>query len=288
MLASLLLLAGISGMPFAEDLEDIIDTIAQKLGFKSGSIRFELAKAIDAIVPGASTLFISGASSYLLPADVAGRVSLGNFIPGTGILLAGSNTGREAAEIAGPAFSMITGTFTSGLTAVRAATSELVTLEDWLRENPLTLARLFGDSLAYAQSGAVVDRRGYVVSAEGSTAAIITRLLGFYPASAANEYSIIRISKRITDYQKEVTAGFRQGWIKANIEGDPERARAIEEAVREWNSSAAGTGLEINNFVQNSRRALREAQRPAKERLLRAAPKASKQDLEQVAQLLGY
>lgn len=288
MLASMLILAGVSGMPFAEDLEDLIDTIAQKLGFKSGSIRFEAAKIIDSMIPGASTLFISGASSYLLPADVAGRVSLGNFIPGTGILLAGANTGREAAEIGGPAWGMLSGTLESGLTGIKAATSEQVTFEDWLRSNPITAGRIFGDALAYSQSGAVVDRRGYVVSSDGNAAAIITRLLGFYPAAAANEYSIIRVSKRITDYQKEVTAGFRQGWIKAKIEGDNERARDIEEAVREWNRAAEGSGLEISNFVQNSTKALREARRPAKERLLRAAPKAAREDVEQVAELLGY
>jgi hypothetical protein len=157
-----------------------------------------------------------------------------------------------------------------------------------LRDNPITAARLFGDALAYSQSGAVVDRRGYVVSGDANAATIITRLLGFYPAAAANQYSIIRISKRITDYQKEVTAGFRQGWIKAKIENDPERARAIEEAVREWNSAAKGTGLEVKNFVQNSNKALREARRPAKERLLRSAPKAAREDLESVADLLGY
>jgi len=47
MLAALWVLTGLQGLPFAEDLEDLIDTIAQKLGFKKGSIRYEIAKFAD-------------------------------------------------------------------------------------------------------------------------------------------------------------------------------------------------------------------------------------------------
>ena len=288
MLAAMWMLAGVSGFPFAEDLEDLIDTIAQKLGFRSGSIRYEIAQLIDSIAPGASQVLLNGGANMVLPADLAGRVSLGDYVPGTGVLLAGANVGREVAEIAGPAASMVLGVGDSIATGIKAAATEKVTFEDWLRENPVTAARLLGDSLAYINSGAVVDRRGYVVSDDASASTILTRLLGFYPAGAAEEYGVIRISKRITDYQKEVSAGFRQAWIKAMIRGDMDQARAIVESVNDWNSGAAGTALEIRNFERNARKALQEARRPAGERLLRSAPRAAQQDLEQAAELLGY
>jgi len=288
MLTSMWVLAGVSGFPFAEDLEDLIDTIAQKLGFRAGSIRYEAAKLIDSVAPGMSQIILNGGANAILPADLAGRVSLGDYIPGTGVLLAGSNVGREITEIAGPAASMVLGTADSIATGIKAAATEKVTFEDWLRENPITAARIFGDSLAYINSGAVVDRRGYVVDQDASASTILTRLLGFYPAGAAEEYGIVRVSKRIVDYQKEVSAGFRQAWVKAMIRGDMEQARAVADSVRDWNSGAAGTALEIRNFEQNARKALREAQRPAGERLLRSAPRAAREDLEQAVGLLGY
>ena len=99
---------------------------------------------------------------------------------------------------------------------------------------------------------------------------------------------MIRISKRIIDYQKEVSAGFRQAWIKSMIRGDMEQAQAIVDSVRDWNEGAAGTALEIRNFERNARKALQEAQRPAGERLLRSAPRAARQDIEQAAEILGY
>jgi hypothetical protein len=288
MLAAMWVLAGVSGFPFAEDLEDIIDTIAQKLGFRVGSIRYEAAKLIDSIAPGASQIILNGGANAVLPADLAGRVSLGDFIPGTGILLAGSNVGRELAEIGGPALSMATDTIDSVATGIKAAATEKVTFEDWLRENPVTLGRMFGDALAYVNSGAVVDRRGYVVSPDMDASVILTRLFGFYPAGAAEEYGVIRVSKRIVDYQKEVSAGFRQAWIKAMIRGDMEQAQDIVDSVNDWNDGAEGTALEINNFQRNARKALQEARRPAGERLLRSAPKSAKEDVDLAATLLGY
>ena len=83
-------------------------------------------------------------------------------------------------------------------------------------------------------------------------------------------------------------AGFRVAWVKAKIQGDEGQAQDVVDAVADWNESARGTGLEIRNFLANANRALREAQRPAGERFLRAAPRAAREDIETIADLLGY
>ena len=91
---------------------------------------------------------------------------------------------------------------------------------------------------------------------------------------------------RVVNYQKEVTAGYRQAWIKLKLRGDEAGAADVLESVNEWNASTRGTALEIRNFLSGSQRALREAQRPAAERTLRAAPQAARQDLAGFANLL--
>lgn len=288
MLVSLWLLSGVMGFPFAEDLEDIIDTIAQKLGFKSGSIRYEIAKVLDGVVPGSSAFLMNGMANYMLPADLAARTELGNFIPGTGVLLAGSNVGRELIEIGGPAASMLLGVAGTSADLLRTPISETISLETVAREAPVTVARMLGDFYAYTQSDAIVDRRGYVVSENASTAVLLTRLLGFYPQAAAQEYANIRIGKRITDYHKEVSAGFQQSWVKSMLRGDEDQADDIEQAVSEWNKETRNTALEIRNFQRNARRALREARRPAGERFLRTTPKAAREDIETLTEIMGY
>lgn len=288
MLFALWMLGGLTAFPFAEDIEDILDTIAQALGFTKTSVRYEIAKIVDEIVPGMSPYFLRGVVNAYFPGNVADRVSLGNFLPGTGVLLAGANAAQELTDIAGPAVSMLAGTATSVVDAVRAVATERVTFVDLLRESPVTMFRALGDAIAYTQSGAIVDKRGYVVEPDVAAAIIATRLLGFYPAAATQQYDAIRVAKRMTDYQKEVVAGFRYAWIKAKIQGNEEQAANIVQEVEDWNEGARGTALEIRNFLGNASRALVEAQRPAGERFLRTTARAAREDVATVADLLGY
>lgn len=281
MLAGLWFLSGAAGLPFAEDLEDLIDTIAQKLGFRQGSIRGEIIKHVESVFPGMSATFLKGVVNQWLPipADISSRTSMGNIIPGTGAFLAGADVARELSDVLGPAAGFISGTASMARNLVVFPFSSRVSLEDVARESPITLLRLMGDSYAYMQSGAVVDRRGYVVSKDMDMGTIIARLAGFYPTQAANQYDVIRIANRTTDYQKEAVASFRHAWIKATLRGDTQTANEIMNDVREWNNATRGTPLEIRNFSTGNTRALREAQRPAGERALRAAPRAAQEDI---------
>jgi hypothetical protein len=279
MLAAIWALSGVAGLPFAEDFEDVFDTFAQVFGAPQGSIRAEMIRHIEKSFPGWSATFFKGVVSVHGGPDIASRTSLGNIVPGTGAFLAGADVSREFADILGPAAGFISGTAKTARDLVVFPFSASKSLEDVARESPVTLLRLMGDSYAYMQSGAVVDRRGYVVSKEMDMGTIFTRLAGFYPASAAAQYDVIRIANRETDYQKEAVAGFRHAWIKATLRGDTQGAAAITASVNEWNNATRGTTLEIRNFAQGNVRALREAQRPAGERTLRAAPRAAQEDI---------
>ena len=282
MLAALLAFSGVSGFPFAEDLEDIIDTIAQKLGLPMGSIRAEVAKLSDAIIPGSSRFVLNGLMRDLIPADVSGRTSLGDVAPATGIGLPGSSAIREVTDLLGPAASMIQGVFATTSTLAKATYRPEVTFNDALRISPVTAFRLVGDSWSYYNTGAITDRRGYIVSPEMNAGIILTRLLGYYPTAASEQYQTIMVAKRITDYQRQISAGFRIGWVKAKMAGDERRARAIMDAAREWNKS--NKDMQVN--IKGWSRALSEARRPAVQRQLRSAPVSARQNLEQTGRLL--
>ena len=289
MLLSMWMMTGLMGLPFAEDAEDIIDTIGQKiLGWKKGSVRYELAKVMEEIVPGSSPFILRGAANYLSVADLASRTSTGNMIPGTGILLAGADVGREISEVAGPSWSMLAGVATTIPNAVKAAFTDRLSLADVLRESPVTMGRALGDMLAYDDAGAIIDRRGYVISKDLHAGTMITRALGFYPTAASQQYEFIRVAKRATDYQREISAGYQHAWIKARMSGDMERVQAIQEAVNDWNRDAYGTSLFISNFQENAAKAYQEALRPAEKRFMRTAPKASRTDLRTASEILAY
>lgn len=297
-LGILVMFAGLKGLPFAEDLMDIIDTIAQGLGLGpsavwKGSAEKTLAEALDAIAPGMTPILMRGLLNTITPANVADRVSLSNIIPGTGIALAGADVGRELIEIAGPVASFLQGAVAMGADLTKYGLETVGVLPDVtsfnkiLRESPVAFLRIMGDMNAYNTAGAIVSQKGYVVSNDLHLGTMLTRALGFYPAAAVAENDVVRLSKRIGDYQKDVAAMYRGMYVGAKIAKDNERAREVVQMVRDWNEAAKGTGLEIRNFEGGANRALREAQRTATERYLRAAPKAMRPETQQILDLYG-
>lgn len=297
-LGILAMFAGLKGLPFAEDLMDIIDTIAQGLGLGpsavwKGSAEKTLAEALDAIAPGMTPILMRGLLNTITPANVADRVSLSNIFPGTGIALAGADVGRELIEIAGPVASFLQGAVAMGADLAKygletvGVLPDVTSLNKIARESPVAFLRILGDMNAYDNAGAIVSQKGYVVSNDLHLGTMLTRALGFYPSSAVAENDVVRLSKRIGDYQKDVSAMYRGMYIGAKIAKDNERAREVVQMVKDWNEAAKGTGLEIRSFEGSANRALREAQRTATERYLRAAPRAMRPETQQILDLYG-
>ena len=297
-LGILAMFAGLKGLPFAEDLMDIIDTIAQALGLGpsaiwKGSAEKTLAEALDAVLPGVSPVLMRGILNTYTPANVADRVSLSNIIPGTGIALAGADVGRELIEIAGPVASFLQGAVAMGADMTRYGLETVGVLDDKtsfnkiLRESPIAFLRILGDMNAYNNAGAIVSQKGYVVSEDLHLGTMLTRALGFYPSSAVAENDVVRMSKRIADYQKDISATYRGLYVGARIAKDNDRAAEVTQMVKDWNESAKGTGLEIRNFEASANRALREAQRTASERYLKAAPKTIRPETQRILELYG-
>ena len=297
-LGILAMFAGLKGLPFAEDLMDIIDTIAQALGLGpskiwKGSAEKTLAEAVDAIAPGMTPILMRGLLNTITPANVADRVSLSNIIPGTGIALAGADVGRELIEIAGPVASFLQGAVAMSADVARYGLETVGVLDDKtsfnkiLRESPVAMLRALGDMVAYNNAGAIISQKGFVVSNDLHLGTMLTRALGFYPASAVAENDVVRMSKRIGDYQKDVAATYRGLYVGAKIAKDNDRAREVVQMVKDWNDAAKGTGLEIRSFEGSANRALREAQRTATERYLKAAPRAMRPETERILELYG-
>jgi hypothetical protein len=287
MLAGLWLLGGVAAFPFAEDLEDLFDTLLQKSGIGEGSVRAWAAQRLDEISPGLTPLVLKGVMGNVFVGDIASRVSL-SVIPGTDILLAGANTTRSIEEIAGPMPSALLGTLTFAADLIKTPFSTTQTLEATLRAAPVTGLRMAADTYAYAQTGAIIDRRGYIVAPNVTTGEMITRLAGFYPRRAAEQYGNVRVMKRVADYRREATTAYRQEWVAARVRNDRARMREIEQAVRDWNRYHRGGPLVINDFVARSQRAYREALRPAGERTLRTLPTDSRDQLERVTDALTF
>ena len=299
MLGMLFTLAGAKGMPLGDDMMDLIDTLAQRLnlgprGVWKGSSERTMQEFFSTIFGEQLTPYLMrGAVNNIMPVNLSDRVSLSNFVPGTGIGLKGIDTSREWMEIAGPMASFILDTGKLGGNLFQAAGGatpwlpQTKTLSGILRESPVTVGRAVGDAIAYHNTGVITNSRGQVVSEDMTMWTIMGRLAGFYPSAAVRHYDTIRSMSRLDSYQKEVVAEFRSRWVSAKMQGDHETAQYVVQQVREWNAHARGTELEIRNFVPNSFRALQAAKLTAVERYRKSSPIAQRRHIDHIADLFG-
>lgn len=293
MLGLLLLMSGLKGIPFADDLADIVDTIAQMLGLKTASIEKATAEWIDSVAPGMSPYAMRGLIDRAVGATVSTRLGMGDLIPLTGALKAGADPAREIGDFAGPVFSGISGlvSMAGGLakygaevTGLRDDTTSLNTL---MRESPIAALRSVGDSFAYLSSGDITNVRGQMVAKDAQAHVILARLLGFYPSIATQQNDIVRMSKQVNEYGKAIKAEYVAAYVKARAAGDQEATDNVVSAVSRWNEDSKGTGLEITKFLQSANRAYRESQRPTVLRYMKSAPKSMRPETMELLRLYG-
>jgi hypothetical protein len=283
MLTSLFVLAGAAGFPLVDDMEDLIDTLSQRFGLDLGqgpSVRMAIIKQLEEFFPGWSDVILRGPMNHYTGADIGAKFGMEDFLPGTGIFLKGANTTQELKSIAGPVIGMGLSMSEFVYNAVRAPLSSTVSLVDVARSSPISLMRAGGDVAAYMQNGAIVDKRGYVVSPDVSAMTLVSRLLGFYPADAARQYDFIKYANRMNYDYKEIGTAYKLAWIKAKQAGDDAGAATIVREVNDWNDANRGGPGFIRNFLSNAQKALKEARRPAGERLLKSAPLSSRKSLD--------
>jgi len=278
-LATLFLAAGLKGLPFGDDLLDLIDTLAQKFGIRWDGAEAELAQLADSIIPGSSAILLRGIIDAATGLTVSSRIGHGDLIPGTGMFKAGSNIGKEFESILGAPASFIVaaGTTASLATKYLAETvglrDDTTTLADIGREGfGIAFVKAFTDGIVYMTSGDIINKRGQVVARDAHFLHSIARMTGFYPRKASLEYDVVRMGQQVSDYSKELAASLRHAYVKADAEG----RRAILRDVRRLQRDYRGTPFGLKNFVQGARKSAKEADLTASQRSLRALPKAVK------------
>ena len=293
MLGFLLLASGLRGLPFAEDIFDIVDTIAQKLGLKMASVEKEISEWVDAVAPGMTPYLMRGIMDRMTGATVSSRLGMGDLIPLTGAFRAGADPTREMSDFAGPVFSGISGlvgmagSFAKYGAETVGLRDDVTSISGILRDSPIAAVRAFADAYAYADSGMVTNARGQVVSREAPYHVIAARALGFYPAIASEQNDIVRLSKHVAEYAKALKAEYVSAYVKAKLADDGERMSEIADDVREWNEAAQGTGLQISTFLRSANRAALEASRPTVMRYLKSAPKQMRPETIELLRLNG-
>jgi len=256
-LGLLILMAGIEGLPFAEDLEDLIDTIGQRMGRGTNSKKALRQAATNILGETGAQFALHGISGLAgMPMDVAGRLGMGNLIPGTKLLNPSiKDKGREALEIVGPA----------GGLAQKAAGI----LDGNVKE---AMPKAFADAAKaweMLQTGEYRDTRGRkVMDVDGMDS--LMKMIGFQPRDVAANTRFIGENMRDVDTVKRVESEIAEQWADGIRNKDVEESRAARERLQRWNEENPDLPIKIT-FAQVLRRA-RQASLTRDERFMKTAP----------------
>lgn len=263
-LAVLFLMGGSSGLPFVEDVEDVADAVAQRLGFNF-SAKTARRRLINGVFGEALGEFLDRGVSGMpgVPIDVSGRLGMGNLIPGTGLLLKKRDHSRDMLELLGPAGDLVQRGF-QGASAI--ADGEVV--KGAMLMTPIA-ARNVQTAIDMYSTGMYRDRNGRkVIDTDGYEA--LTKAIGFNPNSVAKVQEATIEQQKLIGQARLRESEIAAKWAQAAFEGDQEGIEAAREAVRRWNAKNEDTPIVIKPAQIQKR--VKEMRKSKAERIAATAP----------------
>jgi len=265
-LAALVLAAGLQGLPGADDLEDVIDTIAESLGYSFNSKKQLREWATRTLGESAGAFLVSGASAIPgVPLDVQGRLGIGNLFPGTGILKrSNEDKSREVLDFFGPAGSQVK-SFMDAFSAAQEGDAAAMVKAGL----PVAIKNAL-QGLSMAQSGFYKDTQGRrVIDTDGYDAAI--KSVGFQPAAVARQTRIVQDAMQDIGLAKNVEATLADKMARAIVDHDPEALQKARVELFEWNQTNPGSRIAITPSQVQQR--VRQYMMTREQRFAKTAPK---------------
>jgi hypothetical protein len=271
-LGVLVMFSGLQGLPGADDAEDVIDTIAQGLGYNFDSkkeLRDAIMGSFIAVLGEDAGKFVGGIAAYgassYLPVDIQARMSLGNLIPGTSLMKRSQeNKGKEILEVLGPAGGLAQNIMDG---ATRAMTGDIA--GGALKMAPSAIQNAVKGATA-AATGEYRDEQGRKITtatkAEGSWKGI-----GFQPARIAQESRLAQSERQSIALTRGEESAIVDTWAKGIAEGDKDMISEAQDRLRTWNAKNPDTKIKISpNQIKQRVKGLRSDRI---QRLLKTAPK---------------
>ncbi|MDI1347908.1 PLxRFG domain-containing protein [Aquabacterium sp.] len=266
MLAVLMLASGEEGLPFMQDLNDLIDTIGQGV-FKldTNTVRSKRRWAHETLGKELGDLFLYGVSAHL-PVDIANRVGLGNLIPGTSLFKASdeSQRGRQISELLGPGAGLGAQVGDAWDAAVEGNTGKA-----WANLSPKAVKDALA-SVEMLDKGYATDARGNKVTDVGPLDAA-GKAIGFNPTKVAQEHRKTMPVQQDIALQKSTEASIVGQWARALVDEDDKAVATAKKRLEDWNRRNPNTPIVVKPSQLRNR--VRQMNTEKEGRVLKMAPK---------------
>lgn len=240
MLLGLTAMAGVQGLPFAQTIEDLIDTIAQNIfgsPFNSRRAMRNVIKSASEAMVGAdlSDLVLNGMVNDVVGVSVSSRIGMGDFVPGSRLGTADADQGKILSQIAGAPYSMVHDVVTN----IGGAVSGLAT-GDWKQAADALRA---GGPVALRNVVKGVEQldRGYASDAKGrrivdtTTLDGVLQMTGLSSAALAKAYDLERINVQTKAFYTQISQDMQAQLIAAIRDNDIDKVQEINDLRNAWN-----------------------------------------------------
>lgn len=275
-LGVLFLMSGASGMPGADDLDDLISGTMQAWGYNFDSKMRRKEFFVSLLGEGGAEFMERGVSGLPgVPIDVSGRMGLGNLIPGTGLFQKKTDHTRDVAEIAGPVGDFAKRTFDA---AGKAVTGDVAGAATSLA--PKAIQNLI-QANDMANMGMYRDQTGKkVIDTDAGDA--LAKAIGFQPTDVKRVQDASQEAVRMIGLNKITETKIADRWAQGVFEKDPEKIQSARDDLADWNADNPESPIRIN-FKQIATR-VHQMNLTKAERVAKTAPKeiraTVRQDLE--------
>lgn len=261
----LFLLSGAGGLPFADDADDLVDGVMQRLGYNFSSKMAKkefFAKLLGKDLGRFAERGLSGLPGA--PIDVAGRLGLGNLIPGTGLLTKKDDYTKDVTEFAGAAGDFATRAFKGTNLALQG---DLFNAHEQISPRAASNAAKAWEMYT---TGAYKDQSGKrVIDVDAFDA--MSKLLGFQPTDVAAEQERTGLVQNMKAQNQMMEKQVADKWARAVAEHDDAALAAARAEMKDWNEKNPGTPIRINRSQINKR--VQELRMSKEQRVMKSTPK---------------
>lgn len=278
-MAMLMLMGGAGGLPFVEDIEDLVDGIGQMMGYNISSKHWR-QEAMQSIVGKDLAEFMESGFSGLpgAPVDVSGRLGMGNLIPGTGLFLDKPSRERDLMEMAGPAGDLLARFFGASKMLLKGDVGRAA-----LEVSP-NAVRNAAKGVDMAISGMYKDSKNYKVI-DTNLAEAVAKFGGFQPKSVAKVQEGNGFMLRSRSFYAKTKSEISLQWADALFRKDGSAAEKARERLAQWNANNPDQPMMIR--MPDVWKRVREMGKDRTQRIADTSPKALRQQMRQMAKEVG-
>jgi len=273
-LAILVMASGLQGLPGADDLDDVIDTGGNWLGYATNTKKWKREFLEDIFGKEMAAFALHGVSTIPgMPIDVQARLGLGNIIPGTGLMNpTKKDKGREVAEVFGVA---------GGLAMSTMDTTEALARGD-VRRAALSIlpgaVRNLMQAGEMAATGEYRDPRGRLVQkVDGGD--VIAKAIGFQPAEIAAGNRRMREVQADIDIVKTKQEEVNGKYARAIVDKDQGAMEEVRAEIRDWNQKNPDLRIKFNMSAIQQR--VKQARLTKEARFIKSAPQQIRQQVRE-------